>query len=220
VGTDGYALAGAVFALVFAAGFLVLLTAAAGLGRDALAARRRAVLATGERRAGEPAVVLVGGPGWAPMPVLATRGQLAAATALAVVAIAAFLPAVTEVAEVDARRHHFQHAGEFLFGLLIGLVIASLPAVLRWAARSRWVADAGLLAAIVAPAGMLLMMPPVVYEAVEGHPAQHALYHVGVAATGLVAGLGCGVLGRVTGRLMAVAALGMAIVYAVGVSVV
>jgi cytochrome c oxidase subunit 1 len=219
VGTDGYALAGAVLALVFAAGFLVLLAEAAALGRDALAARR-ALLAAGDGRAAGPEAVLGGGPGLAPEPVLATRGQLAGAIALAVAAIAVFLPAVTEVAELDARRHHFQHAGEFLFGLLIGLVIASLPGVLSRVGRSRWIGDVGLLAAVLAPAGMLLMMPPAVYEALEGHAARHALYHVGIAATGLVAGLGCGALGRLTGRLMAVAALGMAVVYAVGVSVV
>jgi hypothetical protein len=46
----------------------------------------------------------------------------------------------------------------------------------------------------------------------------HFLYHVGIAALGLVTGLAAGTLGLVTGRLVVALSIGMAVMYAAGVT--
>jgi hypothetical protein len=138
--------------------------------------------------------------------------------ATAVAAIASFLPAVADPGEDQVKLHHLAHAGQFLFGLALGLTLASLPTVFAALGRRRRAGDAGLVAVIVAPAVMLLLMAPSIYESLDGHPALHALYHVGFAALGLVTGVGCAALGRLTGLLVAVASVGMALIYAAGVT--
>jgi hypothetical protein len=95
------------------------------------------------------------------------------------------------------------------------VLIASLPAVFR-RLRPR-ASDLGILALIAAPAATMLAMVPAVYEPLDDRPLLHFLYHVGIAALGLVAGLGAGTLGRVTGRIAVVLAVGMAVMYAAGV---
>jgi hypothetical protein len=94
---------------------------------------------------------------------------------------------------------------------MLGVVIGSLPAV------SRRLADRsglGLAAVIVAPAAMMLVMVPRFYEPLEQHSFEHALFHVAMAAFGLVAGLGASRLGRIGGRLSAFLAIGMVLLFA------
>ena len=67
---------------------------------------------------------------------------------------------------------------------------------------------------IAAPTLMMLVMVPRFYEPLERHPFEHALYHLAMAALGLVTGLGATRLGRVTGRLAAFLAVGMALMFA------
>jgi hypothetical protein len=61
---------------------------------------------------------------------------------------------------------------------------------------------------------MMLIMTPRFYESLENHPFDHFLYHVGMAALGLVAGLGASRLGLVAGRLMFVLSIGMIVMFA------
>jgi cytochrome c oxidase subunit 1 len=224
-GTAGYSLAGSIFAMIFAVGFLVLLvellrlagTARAGGGLELV---ERMDTWTGgrylarERREQGPEQPLPKAPEPAGA-VLATPGQRWAALALAVACVAAFLPPVSRAAEDSTQVHHVLHAGEFLFGAVLGVLVASSPAVFG-RLRSR-AADLGILAVVAAPAGMMVAMLPSVYEPLETHPALHFLYHVGIAALGFAAGLGAGALGRVTGRIALVLAVGMAVTYAAGV---
>jgi hypothetical protein len=94
---------------------------------------------------------------------------------------------------------------------MVGLVLGSLPAVSgRLGDRSAL----GLTAVIVAPAAMMLVMVPRFYEPLEQHSYEHALYHVGMAAFGLVTGLGASRLGRVGGRFAAFLSLGMMLLFA------
>ena len=44
------------------------------------------------------------------------------------------------------------------------------------------------------------------------------LYHVGITALGVVTGLAAGTLGLVTGRIVLVLSIGMALMYAAGVT--
>jgi hypothetical protein len=72
----------------------------------------------------------------------------------------------------------------------------------------------GLAAVVAAPTLMMLVMVPRFYEPLERHPFEHALYHLAMAALGLATGLGATRLGRITGRLAAFLAVGMAIMFA------
>ncbi len=222
-GTDGYSLAGAIFVLVFSLGFLVLLWEFATLARAARERRyllvERVAAWTGGRylareRAPEEPEPERPEPATRAESLLASRRQLGFVAALAVAAIASFLPPVADEASESTRWHHLLHGGEFLFGVAVGLALASLPAVVRRVAALR---ELSLAAVIAAPAGMLLAMLPAVYDSVEPRPFLHFLYHLGLAALGLVAGTASAGLGRVTGRLLVVLSIGMALMYAAGV---
>jgi heme/copper-type cytochrome/quinol oxidase subunit 1 len=221
-GTTGYSLAGSIFAMIFALGFLVLLYQFASLARNALGEARfvtvtrmdtwsgRRYLARRERepRAADAPLAANEEPFRLPF---AAPPQLAAGLAVAIVGLAAFFPQVVHASEASARYHHLDHAGQFLFGLAIGVTVGSLPAVSR---RLRVPFEAGLAAVVLVPALMLLLMVPRFYEPLDSHPAYHALYHVGMAVLGVVAGLGATRLGLVTGRLAIVLSIGMALMFA------
>jgi cytochrome c oxidase subunit I len=219
-GTAGYSLAGSIFACVFALGFVVCLLQLVPLvraarerrydlverhtswtGRTYIARRRRGVEPQPAASSPLPrrGVPLVGG------------AQLAAAAALCVVGLATFFPAVVHAADSSVRYHHLDHAGHFAFGLLLGLLLGSLPAVSR---RLGERPTLGIVAVSVAPLAMMLVMVPRFYEPLEAHPFEHALFHLGMAALGLVTGLGVTRLGLVTGRFAAFLSVGMAVVFA------
>jgi cytochrome c oxidase subunit 1 len=225
-GTAGYSLAGSIFAMIFALGFLVLLGELLRLGRAAREHARyeqvervsswsgRRYLAREPRSAAarteEPLPAVPEPAGEA----LATPLQLGGAVAVAVVCVFAFLPPIVRAAEGSTQYHHLQHAAQFLLGAAVGLLASSLPVVFRHLGRRA--ADLGIVALVAVPAGAMLVMLPSIYEPLDDRPALHFLYHVGIAALGLVAGLGAGALGRVTGRLGVVLAVGMAVMYAAG----
>lgn len=226
-GTDGYSLAGGIFALVFALGFLAVLVEIAILARAALRARRFEAVETRsawdgsrhvslrERAAGPPAPAEPGPEAAVPdgAPV-ASYGQLAGTVAAATVALAAFLPPVVNAASSSTRWHHLDHGGQFFLGAALGIALASFPGLAR--RTGMHLPGVALGASIVAPAAMLLVMLPSVYEPLEGHDGLHFLYHVGIAALGFATGLGAGRLGRVTGRLVFCLSIGMALMYAAG----
>lgn len=221
-GTAGYSVAGSIFVLVFAVGFLVLLAEFLQLGLAARARRRdgrsTASPAEGteaESEAGPDERELLEVPEPLGTP-LATPPQIGIAAAAMVVAVFSFLPPVTRAAETSTQYHHLQHAVQYTLGVLIGLLVMAAPGL--WRNLGRRAADVGIVLVIAAPAVMLLMMVPSVYEPLENHPAEHALYHLGVAALGFLTGLGAGALGRVPGRIAVVLAVGMAVMYAAGVT--
>jgi hypothetical protein len=94
---------------------------------------------------------------------------------------------------------------------MLGLLLGSMPAVSR---RLGEHSTGGLAAVLIAPALMMLVMVPRFYEPLESHPFEHALYHVSMAAFGLITGLGATRLGLVTGRLMFVLSVGMPVMFA------
>jgi cytochrome c oxidase subunit 1 len=205
LGTADYSLAASIFVAILALGFLLLLVEFARLARTARGRRREVATAEDEPL---PATA-------ERLPLLTGRYQFAAVAAGIVVFLAAFFPQVTDAAEQSVRYHHLQHATEFLFGALVGVLLASLPAGFAWI-RSR--TDLGIAAVVVAPAAMLLLMLPDIYESLESNAGLHFLYHLGMATFGLITGLGAGALGLVTGRLVFVLAIGMAVMYAAGVA--
>jgi cytochrome c oxidase subunit 1 len=205
VGTAGYSLAGSVFAMIFALGVLLLLVEFVRLARAARARPR-----TGPAPAEEPLP-----PTAEPKPVLTTGFQFAFVAAAMVAFLAGFFPQVTDAAEASAGYHHLQHGTEFLVGALLGALVASLPQVFT---RIRSRTSLGIAGVVIAPAAMLLVMLPAVYDAIESSAGAHFLYHLGIAALGVVTGLAVGTLGLVAGRLVFVLAIGMAVMYAAGVT--
>ena len=209
-GTVGYSVAGALFAAVFAIGFVVILIEFASLALDALRspAARSAALAPPT----EPPSAAREADG---VP-LASTAQVILALAAGVVALVAFSPQVTDAAIDSTRYHHLQHAGNFFFGLMIGLVLGSMPSFARRLGLQ--VPGVALALAIFAPAVLMLLMVPAVYGRVDENDALHALFHAGVALLGLLTGLGCAGLGKVAGRTMALLAIGMTLMFAAGVT--
>jgi len=57
-------------------------------------------------------------------------------------------------------------------------------------------------------------MVPRFYEPLERHPFEHALYHLAMAAFGLVTGLGASRLTPLGGRLTAFLSVGMLLMFA------
>jgi cytochrome c oxidase subunit 1 len=208
LGTDSYSQAGAVFGLLFAAGFAIVLFELASLLHD----RREplaALLAT------EPAPPDAARLDPEDVP-LTTPAQVGVALAAGVVSIVAFSPQVTDAVLDSVRYHHLQHAGNFFLGVMVGLVLGSTPSLAtRLGLRVPGVA---LVLAVFAPAAMMLLMVPAIYSELAGDRPLHALYHLGIAVLGLLAGFGAAGLGKAAGRLVAFLAVAMALMYAAGVT--
>ncbi len=203
-GTSDYSLVGSIFGFLFAAGVLLYLVQIVLLARAAWARRHQ------ERPvANRPAPAAAP---YAPDDVpLTTPPQFLVGAAACVVALASYFPQAVNASETSVRYHHLDHAGHFALGLFVGILVASLPTV---SARLGERSAGGLAAVLLAPAVMMLVMVPRFYEPLEDHPAEHALYHVGMGLLGLVAGIGCTRLGRVSGRLAAFLSLAMVLLFA------
>ena len=110
---------------------------------------------------------------------LANPQQLALGVAACVVGLAAFFPQVVDASETSIRYHHLDHAGHFFLGVMLGLVLGSLPTLSR---RLGERSALGLTVVVAAPTLMMLVMVPRFYEPLERHPFEHALYHLAMAA--------------------------------------
>ena len=143
--------------------------------------------------------------------MLATPAQLGLALALCVVSLVAFFPQVVDASEASMRYHHLDHTGQFLLGTLLGLLLGSLPWI---SARLGQRPTLGLAAVIAAPTVMMLLMVPRFYEPLERHPFEHALYHLAMAAFGLVTGLAASRLTTLGGRLTSFLSVGMLLMFA------
>jgi hypothetical protein len=143
--------------------------------------------------------------------VLATPSQLGLALALCVASLVAFFPQVVDASEASIRYHHLDHTGQFLLGALLGLLLGSLPWI---SARLGQRPTLGLATVIAAPTVMMLLMVPRFYEPLERHPFEHALYHLAMAAFGLVTGLAASRLTSLGGRLTAFLSVGMLVMFA------
>lgn len=221
-GTTGYSLAGSIFAMIFALGFLVLLVQLVSLARTAFGDARYESVARMNTWTGSRYITRVERePSTEEEPLAETEEpyrlplmnppQLAAGLAASVVGLAAFFPQVVHASEASARYHHLDHAAQFFFGVAVGVTVGSLPAVSR-RLGSRF--ELGLAAVVLVPALMLLAMVPRFYEPLDAHPTYHALYHVGMAILGVVVGLGTTRLGLVVGRIAVVLSIGMALMFA------
>ncbi|HEX5955714.1 MAG TPA: cbb3-type cytochrome c oxidase subunit I, partial [Solirubrobacterales bacterium] len=209
LGTDGYSLAGGLFAAVFAAGFLVIVLELVALARGAV---RQGALSGGWGRDLEPLPADANSPG---LP-LERPWHVVAALVAAVLALIALAPQVTDAVAGETRYHHLQHAAVYFLGVMLGLVLGSSPDTARRLGQR--IPGAALTLAIAGPVAMMLVMTPDVYASIEENGALHLAYHFGVVALGIVTGFGAAALGRVTGSFVALLAVGMALMYAAGVT--
>jgi cytochrome c oxidase subunit I len=221
-GTSGYSIVGASFALLLALGFLSLFIQLITLARSAWERRHVYPLVehmdswtgthyqTRVTSAESGAALEVARPVRRGVP-LASHAQLGFGVAACIVALAAFFPQVINASEVSNRYHHLDHAGQFFLGAMAGLLLGSLPAVSR---RFGDHSSLGLLMVLAAPMLMMLIMVPRIYEPLERDPFEHGLYHLAMAAFGLVTGLGATRLGLVTGRVMFILSVGMPLMFA------
>jgi hypothetical protein len=76
----------------------------------------------------------------------------------------------------------------------------------------------GLLIVVLVPVAMLLFMIPAIYSDIEEDNFLHASYHFVVLILGFVTGLGAAALGRVAGWTVLIASIGMALMFAAGVT--
>jgi cytochrome c oxidase subunit I len=225
-GTESYSLAGSIFAMIFAAGFLVLLLEAARLAR--VAWRRRIATVTApalaKRGATERASLAertdstadhaaATGPGRLISP-LRTPTQVACGVFVTTVALTSLFPQVIDASEASAQYHHLDHAAQFFLGAMLAVMLVTSPALSHVRLRS----SLALGAVIVAPAAMLLAMTPSVYTGIVHHPFLHFIYHLGMVALGFITGIGLTRFGAVTGRVVFVLSIGMAAMFAAGVS--
>lgn len=208
-GSATWSLVGAVFALVFAVGFLLYLAAVVYLAREA----RRRPAPRGLTPEPEPADTF-SAPG---RPVLRAR-ELFLLGVVMTVAPVALLPPVVEAAGDSVRYHHLAHAAMFLAGAAAVLALSGVREVWeRWFERLR--PDAGLALAIVAPVVSLLAMTPRFYGRLEEDSALHFGYHlVFFVGLGAVSALGASRLGRPAAWLVGAGAVSMGVIYAAGVS--
>ena len=204
--TSGYSMVGALFASVFAIGFLVLLVAFV----DLALARRGVPAATPAEAGYRPPVVDPP----AQLPVQSAR-RLSLLAALTTVTLVALTPAGTRVAEHSVRWHHFAHTVMFLAGATAVMTAAAASG------RGRaWLsADAALAVAIVAPVVFMVAMTPRFYESLEDDAVLHAAYHaVFFVLPGAFMGAACVRLGRSVGWIALLTSAGAGLLYAAGVS--
>jgi cytochrome c oxidase subunit 1 len=214
-GTTGYSLAASIFVVVFALGFLVCLLELRRLAR-AWRERRYVIVQRKDSWTGSTYRARALAPGQVSdeavpdlhvqQPPLWTPRQLLAGVAVILAGLAAFLPPVVDAADKSTRLHHLDHAGQFFFGAALGLTLASSPRIHRRLGDHQGL---GLAAVLAAATAMLLLMVPRLYEPLEPHPVYHALFHLGMAALGLVTGIGATRLGPIAGRVAVVLTVAM-----------
>ena len=210
-GTAIWSLVGSIFAVVFLIGLFVILFEFIRMAREAWA-RRHEVTDDPEidAAADVPAI-----PGSGPRPMVTTYWGLVATVAIGIAALFVFFPPINEASEVSVKFHHLAHAVQFFAAAILGVAIGSAPSFMR---RFPGGINAGLVVALAAPILMLLVMIPMVYEDLVGNDFLHAAYHLVMLILGLLTGLGSAMLGRVAGWTVLLTSVGMALMFAPGVT--
>lgn len=216
-GTTDYSVVGALAAAVFAIGFLVLAGEFAwlALSPSRWADRPRPWYHPSAAWARADSVVLRHHNHTPRTRLLTGPDQFAVVVALAVICAGVFLPAVSDYADTSLRAHHLAHADMFALGCLLGLLLGAIP---LFQADNLPPRGGALAAALLAPAAMLIAMTPSSYARLEQNTALHIVYHLGVVALGVVTGIGCSRLGRISGLTVFVLSITMGVLFAAGAS--
>jgi len=207
-GTEGWSLAGSIFAAIFLIGLFVILAEFVAMGRQAW--RQRGATPA---RPLPVAAATASGSGFRPM-VGSYWGHVIV-VAIGVAALFVFYPPVGEASEASVKFHHLAHAVQFFAGAMLGAAIGSAPGVLR---RFPGRLNGGLAVALIAPVVMLLVMIPLVYDDLVDSDFLHAAFHLAMLVLGLATGLGSALLGRIAGWTVLLTSVGMALLFAPGVT--
>jgi hypothetical protein len=215
-GTEAYSLVASAFAVVFLLGFAILLAEFVSLARTAW--RRHG---TGEPGAQRPVVAGASSEadlalGRGSEPLLKTPFGIGTAVGLAMIGSFVFLPPISDASTATVGFHHLAHGVQFFVGAMFGAAFASSPSVIRRIAPR--FTNLGLLIVLLVPVAMLLFMIPAIYSDIEGDNFLHASYHFVVLILGFVTGLGASALGRVAGWTVLISSVGMALMFAAGVT--
>jgi cytochrome c oxidase subunit 1 len=216
IGTEEYSLVASVFAAVFLVGFSMLVAEFVLLARTARE-RRRA-------RPDEEQMPSIAGAspeadvalGNAPQALLRTPFGIGVTVGLALIASFALLPPISDASEVTVGFHHLAHGVQFFIGSMLAAALASSPSIVR-RITPRWT-NIGLTTVVLIPAAMLLFMVPAIYSEIDSDNFLHASYHFVVLILGFVTGLGASTLGRTAGWTVLISAIGMALMFAAGVT--
>ncbi|MBK5230412.1 MAG: hypothetical protein JJE27_04480 [Thermoleophilia bacterium] len=149
--------------------------------------------------------------------MITSRRQLTIVVAALTVSLIPFLPAVTHVVDEKSQWHHLQHGGQFLFGMLLAIAIASTPSLSRLRCHSE---SAGFLGVILGPAAVLIVMAPSIYTTLEKNDLLHMTYHLGVVALGVATAWAITAFDRFTAWFMFAVLASMGFIYAAGVGLV
>lgn len=213
-GTEAWSLVGSVFAIVFLVGMLVLIAQFLRMARIAWARRHEA-----KPSAAAPAPIAGGSvdavadAGF--MSMIRTHWGLVVTVAMGIAALFVMYPPVTEASETSVKLHHLVHAIQFFAGAMLGAVIGSAPNVMRRFPGGDY---AGLGVALIAPVVMLLLMIPMVYSDLVDSDLLHAGYHLVMVALGAITGIASAQLGRYAGWAVLLTSVGMAFLFAPGVT--
>lgn len=214
-GTETWSLVGAICAIIFLVGSLMLVGEFLRMGRIAWARRHEVAKATPAPIAGGSLPVASDSGEGGFMPMIRTHRGLVVTVAIGIAALFVFYPPVTEASESSIKLHHLVHAIQFLAGAMLGAVIGTAPRVMRRFPGGEY---AGLLVALVAPVVMLLLMIPMVYGDLADNDLLHAGYHLVMLALGAITGIATAQLGRYAGWAVLLTSVGMALLFAPGVT--
>ncbi len=201
------------FAIIFLIAFLVI---AVEFVRMALEARAR-------RRGGGDASVVTAAPAVptgstvtaAFRPMVTTYWGLVAMVAVGVASLFVLYPPLVRASEASVSYHHLSHAVQYFAGAMLGAALGSTPSIIR---RFPWGTNGGLTVALVTPVVMLMVMIPLIYNDLVTNDLVHVGYHLIMVVLGIITGLGAAALGRVAGWLVLLTSVGMAVLYAPGVT--
>lgn len=204
----------AIGAITFAFGILVALLELFRL--LSIARKRRASApAAAALEVEEPAAYEISD--WAKRPMIATKRQFIALVAALTVSLAAFTPAVDDFAAEKVQWHHFQHGGQFLFGMLLAVAVVNTPSFSGLRCRSQLV---GALGMILGPAVMFIMMIPEIYSSLEANDLLHIVYHLGVILVGAATAWALTSFSRFNAWLLFVLMSTMGFMYGAGVGII
>ncbi len=214
-GTAIWSWIGTIFAVVFLIGFFVIMAEFVRMARDARA-RRRGDGGTTVMTAA-PAVPIPAAPaaGGGFRPLVTTYSGLVFVVAVGVASLFVFYPPIVRASEASVAYHHLSHAVQFFAGAMLGAAIASAPGFTR---RFPGGVNGGLAVALITPVVMLMVMIPLIYNDLVTNDLVHVGYHLIMVLLGLITALGASVLGRVAGWLVLLTSIGMAVLYAPGVT--
>lgn len=210
-GTAVWSWIGSVFAIIFLIGFFVIVAEFVRMAIEARAQGHEPEIPVA------PAVPVstrtgVGG-GFQPM--IASYPGLVVAVAIGIASLFVFYPPLVRASEASVGYHHLSHATQFFAGAMLAAALGSAPRLIR---RFPGGVNGALAVALITPVVMLMVMIPLIYNDLVTNDLVHVGYHLIMVVMGFITGLAASRLGRAAGWMVLLTSVGMAVLYAPGVT--